>query len=243
MKPLSENLLPAVSKENGREREAGVRREVNELAIRGSESQLAELWERFARAPVEGWFRDEDVESRRKKMGLPSEHVHCFGCSATERSPAASLWLYPRNPGGFAVSNISPTEQRALSDDAYNLLLADFALAVRAAARDDLVIETALIPYRIKLEKDLSYEAIRRLIEFSTAANKQVLNPDDHRRWQDFVIQAHLERTVLDPLTLDKWLSEQGWPAEQRQWMLSSYEAFRSVLYAYDEERLAQCLP
>jgi hypothetical protein len=218
-------------------------RSVNELTIRASESDMAQLLSRLEAHRVEGWSRNTDAESRLQKRGIRGGRSYCFACLANERRPAASLWLQPRGSSEFSVANIVSGNRQGLSDHEYNLILEDFESAIREVACDGLEVVTELVPHRIKLEVYLSPEAMRRLIEFTRTANKQALHPNDCRRWQEFVIQSHVERAELDPVLLDRWLTEQGWPEEQRQHLLSEYEASRSVLTVYDEERLERCLP
>ena len=219
-------------------------RSVNELTIRGSESDMAQLLSRFEAHRVEGWSRNTDAESRLQKRGMRGGRSYCFACSANERRPPASLWLQPRGPSEFYVSNIVSGNRQGLSDHEYNLILEDFESAIREVARDGLEVVTELVPYRIKLEVYLSPEAMRRLIEFSRTANKQALHPNDCRRWQEFVdsVARRTGRARSASFWTDGSLNRGG-RQEQRQQLLSEYEASRSVLTVYDEERLERCLP
>jgi hypothetical protein len=136
------------------------------------------------------------------------------------------------------VSNIVPQGKRVLTDDEYNLILSDFEANVLLPASKDLELDVALVRKRVRLEVSLSPEAVRRLEAFSADAKKENLGRQDHQRWREFVVQAHLERAAIDPMLLDQWFADQGWSEAKRQELLDEYESTRSVLAAYDEERL-----
>jgi hypothetical protein len=122
-------------------------------------------------------------------------------------------------------------------------LLAQFESTILRPANVDVGAEIKLDHPRTELEMYLSHEAIRRLESFSATANKNLLHSADYRRWQDFIVQSHLERAGLDSSVLQQWLAEQGWPENQRQHLATDYESVRSILATYDEERLEKCLP
>jgi hypothetical protein len=190
-----------------------------------------------------GWRRDIEAESRLRELGLPGSSARCFACTAEGRRPAAALWLQLRGGDELYVANIVPLGKRDLSDDDSNLVLADFVSQVLHPACDGLAIQTKLIQPRVTPEAYLSPEGVRRLQSFFATANKSLLHPADWQRWREFIIQSHVEGADFDPSLLDQWFAEQGWPQEQRQHLVGEYENARSVLAAYDEERLAKCLP
>lgn len=218
-------------------------RSLNELTVRGLSAQLARLLERLDRSLTGGWRRNIDAEARSQKMGLRSGTTHFYACSATDRRPAASLWFQARGPEELYVSNIVPHGKRELTDDEYNLILADFESMVVQPASVGLEVAIAQVQQRVRLDVYLSSEAIRRLESFSAVAQKECLHSYDCDQWREFVIRAHLERAGLDPVLLEEWLADQGWPEEQRQQLVCEYESARSFLAAYDEERLEKCLP
>jgi hypothetical protein len=215
----------------------------SELTIRGTGPQLARLLEALERPLAGGWRRDAEAEARLSGLGLPSGRAHCFACTAEARRPPAALWLESRGGDILYVANIVSLGKRELSDDEYNLILADFQSQVLQPARDGLSIQTELTHNRVTPEAYLSPEAVRRLKAFSALANKSSLHHEDYRRWREFIIQTHVEGADLDPLLLDQWLAEEGWPEDQRQHLVCEYESSQSILAAYDEERLEKCLP
>jgi hypothetical protein len=154
-----------------------------------------------------------------------------------------ALWLQRRGGEELYVANIVPHGKHELSDDEYNSVLAEFKSKVLQPACDGLEIQTELIHNRVTPEAHLSPEATRRLKAFSATANQSSLRPTDCEQWREFIVQSHMEGADFDPLLLDQWLAEQGWPEEQRQRLLCEYETARSILGTYDEERLEKCLP
>jgi hypothetical protein len=218
-------------------------RSLNEITIRGAAPQLTRLLEVLDRPLSGGWRRDTDAESRLRALGLPGGGTQCFACTSEERRPAAAVWLQRRGGEELYVANIVPLGQRELSDDDYNSVLAAFASQVLRPACAGLDIQTELIPNRVTPEAYLSPEAARRLKAFSATANKSSLYPTDCQRWHEFIVQSHVEGADFDPLLLGQWLAEQGWQEEQRQHLVYEYETARSILGAYDEERLEKCLP
>lgn len=121
------------------------------------------------------------------------------------------------------------------------MILAEFESQVLAS--DDLGIETEQIISRVTPEVYLSREAARRLKAFSDMADKSSPDSADCQRWHEFIVQSHLEGADFYPSLLDQWLGEQGWPEDERQHLVCEYETARSILGAYDEERLERCLP
>jgi hypothetical protein len=220
-----------------------VMRSHNKLMIRGSEPEMAQLLKRFEGPPIEGWQRNAAAESRMRSSGIRSEGTYCLTCSANERRRPASLWLHSRGSGEISVSDIVSMDKRGLSDHECNFILADFESAIHKAKGDGSTVVTEIVPHVVRLESYLLSEAIRRLNAFSLCAeNKQVLNSKDRRRWHEFIIETHLEGAELDTSVLDQWLAEHGWAEEMRRELLFEYADHRSVLWAYDEERLEKCL-
>ena len=218
-------------------------RKVNELTIHGNSEQLARLLETFEQPLADGWRRYVEAESRWIGMGRRLGSTRCFACSAEGSRPAAAVWLESRGGDTLIVSNIVRLGKGGLFDDEYNHLLADFDSQVLQPACDGLAIQTELTPYRVKPEVYLSYEGVRRLKAFSDSANKSSLHHTECQRWREFSIQSYCEGAGFDPSLLDEWLAEQGWPEDQRQHLMREYENTLSILAAYDEERLAKCLP
>ena len=63
-----------------------------------------------------------------------------------------------------------------------------------------------------------------------------MLQRDDRRRWNAFIVQVHQDETLFDLALLDEWLQREGWPEEMRRQLVSEFETGQSLLLDYDEE-------
>jgi hypothetical protein len=213
-----------------------------ELTIHGAGPQIARLLERLNGPLDGGWRRNTDAEARLTSLGLPAGRNHNFACTAEGQRPAAELWLDSRGDEVLSVDNIIPHGKRQLSEEEARRILADFDSQVIQPAGDGPEIRVELTPILETLEPHLSYDGLRRLKAFAASVDKSSPHPEDSPRWREFIIQAHLDGADFDSSLLDQWLAEAGWPEEQRQHLTHTYEDTQSILAAYDEERLEQCL-
>ena len=76
--------------------------------------------------------------------------------------------------------------------------------------------------------------------DFSATANKAMPHHLDLHRWYVFIARTHLENSVIDLTLLSDWLQGEGWPENQRRWLVEQFEIGRAVLSVYDEERAAR---
>ncbi len=222
-------------------RKIGEGRSLNELRIRGSETQLQQFMNNLGSEPRAEWKRDSAAEGRLGRMGLKGKTAFCLACQASDTRPAAAVWLHGKGPNELYVANIVPLEKAVLTEEEYNSILSEFNSTVVAPAAANAAVAAELVQHRTTLEQDLSPEGIRRLKAFSTAANKQALHPNDYQRWYAFVIQTHLEGAQLDPGVLERWLTEQGFLERECREIACEYESMRAMLLAYDEERVEKC--
>jgi hypothetical protein len=211
----------------------------NELIVRGDPSEVAKLVERIESVPQNGWKREPEVEQRLKSMGAASQGAFCFSWQGGTGSPPASLFLHKRGLSELSVSNIVAKERRALSDEEYNEILAEFEQDILKPHSAGIGVETIVIPPLARLEASLSPEALRRLKSFSSKANKAVPHPLDWQRWDQFLVQIHQDGSLLDEVELAMWLVDQGWTEPQFGRFLERFRTGRSLLTAYDEERSA----
>ncbi len=216
---------------------------LNELTIHGASEDLEELLKRVEERLDDGWKKDFEVERRLDQVTVRSSHSFPFSCSAKGHRPAVVLLLSTKGPNKLYVSTIVPLEKREITENEYNFILAEFQSRFVTPAGEGMNVETKLARKRVMLEQYLSPEATRRLRTFSASGNRAILQPDDRKRWNDFTIQSYLDGTVVDPAILDAWLEENGWSEDSRCELLGEYEAARSLLAAYDEERHEKCLP
>jgi len=211
-------------------------RALNDLVIRGPQSDFMSLLQRLETALTNGWRRDRALEERLRATRSGEYSAVCFSCAESPEHPAAALWLQARAPEEWYVSNIVPLGRNALSDAEYNQILGEFESTLLEPLTQGSAVHSEILPARTRLEHYLSPEARRLLRAFSSAANRTHLQPEDRSRWQAFVLQAHREDARLDSCTLGEWLREEGWPEEQRGKLTRDYEDTRALLARYDEE-------
>jgi hypothetical protein len=212
-------------------------RALNELVIRGPRADLMSLLQRLQGSLTNGWRCDCASEERLRGMGVGGGNALCFRCADTPDHPAAALWLQPRAPEEWYVSNIVPLGRKDLNDEEYNRILGEFETTFLEPLSRGSAVYPAIIPARTRLEDDLPPEAYRRLRAFSSVADRTGPHPNDRVHWLAFLIQAHRENAPLDIQTLQEWLEAEGWSQEQRGKLASEYETARALLARYDEER------
>jgi hypothetical protein len=148
----------------------------------------------------------------------------------------AALWLQARNPEEWYVSNIVPLGKHNLSDEEYNQVLGEFESRFLEPLSRGSAVRPEILPARTRLEDYLSPEAARLLRAFS-AANCTSLHASDRQRWQQFLVRAHQEESIMDAAFLEEWLASEGWPEEARANLAREYESARQLLWSYDEEQ------
>jgi hypothetical protein len=214
-------------------------RMINDLIIRGDPPEVAKLVERMTNAPSNGWKREAAIEDRLKNMGVGSWGALCFSWQGAEGKPPASLFLHKRGLGELSVSNIVPVEPRPLTDEEYNSILSEFERDILQPTSAGVRVETIVVPPLARLEAALAPELVRKLKAFSEAANRSSLHPLDWKRWDQFLVQIHLDEASLDESDLAMWFAEHGWVESQFGPLLERFRAGQSLLSAYDEERSA----
>jgi hypothetical protein len=208
----------------------------NELTIRGEPARLELLLARVEALLRDGWKRNREAEERLARRGALRPWEYCFTCTAQAGRPAAAFWVHARYPDEWYVSHVLSSERRKLTAEESHNLLAEFEREFLRPAAAELGVETKVVQHRLTLEHDLSAEAARRLRAFSTSASRTGLQRDDRHRWNAFLIRVHQDEALFDPVLLDEWLQQDGWPEDTRCQLVSEHEAARSLLLDYDEE-------
>lgn len=222
----------------GRHRRRSPTRE--ELVVRGPLRAMQELTHRLDADDVKGWTRQREIEARFRNSLPPRTSSFCF----SKRIPALGRQVVillrdrgPVNPQELFVSGVVPLEGRdALSLKDHDEVIDD----VRSTLIDSVVRElpVRVLVYRVHvgptLEDSLSPAALARLRAYSETAN---MGLPDQQRWADFIKQTHIEDAIVDPGMLVAWLTEEGFPGDQRDALVREYESGRRLLRSYNEER------
>jgi hypothetical protein len=212
-------------------------RALNNLVIRGPRPEVAAFLHRLEGSLASGWRRDRELETRLHDMGVGDEGAFCFRCDDAPGRPAAALWLQARGPEEWYVSNIVPLGRYTLSDEAYNNILGEFESRFLEPLSRGSAVHPEILPARLRPEDYLSLETARLLRAFSASANRAALHSFDRQRWQQFLLRAHREESVLEGAFLEDWLASEGWPEEARAELACEYESARRLLWSYDEEQ------
>ncbi len=214
-----------------------VMRKVNELIIRGEPAEVAKLVERIEATPDNGWKRDRSIEERLWHPSNARPSTYCFRTPDGPDQPPSRLLLWKMHDR-LEVSSILPVERVHLTEEQYNRILDQFQEGFLKPVVDGLDVEARIDPFRVKLEKILSWKALEKLRLFSESADNQTIRPLDRLRWNRFVTQVHIDGSALDREELDWWLDDSGWPEEQRHQLIEWYEEGLSMLNDYDEARV-----
>jgi hypothetical protein len=203
-----------------------------DLLIRGEPDRLTATVAEIDRSLGEGWFRDEETERRLAAVPTAGRSA-CFGCSDGGSRPAATIVLTAKGPDLLYVSNVIPHSRRQLDYDQYNRIVTEFhdRFVRPAVAKTGAVAE--LTDTQADLERWLFPAAAEKLRRFSSRANRGTgaSHPQDRERWNEFVLAAHKDRSILDASTLRRWLVEvEGWPPEVANPLALEYESGRELL-------------
>jgi len=85
----------------------------------------------------------------------------------------------------------------------------------------------------------LSEKATRLLESFTEESDKTqgVADPKTFERFCKFAAVAHADNASLDHETLNQYLKDRDWPAEQADLAAKRYKAARLLLSIYDQHR------
>lgn len=201
---------------------------INELVIRGPSPDVTAFLQRLETNLDGGWRRNHELEERLAARGLTAS-AYCFSCDETPDRPAAALWLHARTPEEWSVFSVVPLNGRSLSQEECNRLLTEFESRFLEPQSRGTDVRPSLLPTRPQLNLYLSSDAEQLLRSFLTTA--------DHRYWQEFLLSAHREESMLDVPFLEEWLADEGCSSEVQKKLGREYENARRLLWQYDQER------
>ena len=206
------------------------------LKLIGAASQQTKLIDLIEQQLSNGWVRD-----REREVELKSQYRYdytIFTCSKTASRPAAELSLITDENGYLYVSNIVPKELGETSEDQYNAILEEFLNRFVEHAAKELDIQIITPPDERSIDNAMSPEMSQLLKQFSAAANKTSggTHPLDERRFLNFIVQAHNERSLLDEIELIELLLDEGWSNSYAQNLSSKYSFGRDILKCYSNQ-------
>ena len=188
-------------------------RMVNDLVVRGEPAEVDKLVGRSeADGGNERWRREPGVEKDLRLTGIGRLGVLCYSWRGEEGIPPASLLIYRTGPGELSSTSIIPTTRARLTDEEYNVLLANFEREVLRPLIGELKIEITYLPPREdRLELSISPAAFRKLNQFvMTAVDRRDLTTEDRANWKAFWRQVYADSSQPDDKELAHWLKDQG---------------------------------
>lgn len=201
-----------------------------DLKFIGSLREQHKLLELIEQNLCDGWARDKDKESNLKD-NTKSEY-RIFICSKMDALPKTSIFLTSDDNSYFYVCNIFIEEKSELSIEEYNIILEEFFEKFVRPCINDLDIRAILTEASKTIDNSMSSELADKLKRFSGAANKSSAgtHPLDQERFLDFIIQAHLESSLLDESTLDELLKDENWLSKDALELSIKYNFGRKIL-------------
>jgi hypothetical protein len=206
-----------------------------DLHITGPASQMAALKKELSDYAVAPWryVVDEPVEEQ--------EHGTIMFMERSEDAtlPGARLLLWP-SVAGYSVLNVVPTKLSSFDYATYNALIQEFVELVATPASRELEFKIQLSKQQQSIEDWFSPSTAQALQSFSRLANRSTgaSHPLDQRRWMDFLVAAHAERSKADSEFLYRWLHEvERWPEDTAHELLNDYDFALGLLTRYDESR------
>ena len=174
-----------------------------DLKLIGSSSELEKFIERIETSLCDGWTKVE----KRKNSILVSHRFTAFNFVSpqTNTRPQGSLSLAFDDENGYLyVCNIVPLEYGQLEIQDYNSILEEFLTKFVEPAAQDLNIKIETTAAERTIDNSMSPKLSITLKCFLECANMGDggSHPLDEKRFFDFIIQAHHERSLLDESTL-----------------------------------------
>jgi hypothetical protein len=142
--------------------------------------------------------------------------------------------------GKATIGNIVPTAFGQLTMSQYNRLLDDFHDNHVLPIATEMKLSVEVSKGARDIADWLSPLAKQKLESFSLLANKGSgsSHPSDHQRWQEFIVQAHLEEAKLPSDVLRRWLIEElHWPETVASDLEAEFTDGIELLERYDDLR------
>lgn len=187
------------------------------------------------------WKRHRDSERISTEAGPAVLTVFGFVWSGTTGRPKILVWLGPEGSSQLHVVLVLTSDGCIVSESLWNESLTSLQAAL---APLESTPGWKIVPVRqddrLDAREFLSSEAVRRLHAFAEAAAPMSLGPEDWSRWNQFVIQVHLDDAGVDYEALDNWLRQNRWEEKSsRDELLATLERQQSILADYSRRGVA----
>lgn len=196
-----------------------------ELKLFGSSIEQEKLIKLIEKQLSNGWVRDRKREISRTGVGFV-----WFTYSEAKSRPSVGLAFTSHKDGYLWLCNIVSLESKSLNIDQYNSTLKEFLTCFIEPAAKALEIEVRKNPCELTIDNAMSPELAKLLRTFSDSGNKTGLHPLDEKRFFDFIIKAHQEKSLLHESVLGELLVESGWPDDQALELSCNYRFGKDLL-------------
>lgn len=159
--------------------------------------------------------------------------------------------------GYVRVGNIVPLEKDQLSIDEYNKILDLFYedIVKKYIEKNKDIEVTGPTSDKFEPLEYISQEALDKLCDFCNLANKSTgsTNPNDEKRWFDFICQTVDDKKVFDYDTLYRFLIDEefwgthdvlgpmghfAWSEEMAEELATEYDNYVRILQYYNKRRI-----
>jgi hypothetical protein len=209
------------------------------LKIIGSYDEIENLIHLIEHNLHNGWTRNKDMEDslERGKLSLQTERI--FTHYKADKSPRCNVYFsYDKNQHLKLLNIRFPSEdtnnvENENNETRQNIILQEF-------------YDTFISPYyqeagvRIKYDKEISVDSsmsenvAQAFKSFTFVANKSSLHPHDQERCYDFIIQAHIDGSLLEEDEIAYLLKIEGWWEEKSIELSSDYRFGRDLLNRFN---------
>lgn len=205
-----------------------------ELKLIGSFSEQEKLIEQIEQNLCGSWIRDRDIEAEFQSRHRVDYQI--FVRQKINSEPTVALFWTPDENGYLYVCNIVPKEVGELGVEDYNVILEEFLTQFVEPSAQNLDVRIVTAEAEKTIDNSMSLELAGKLRRFSNLANKSSCgtHPCDQQRFFDFVIQAHLEKALLDESTLKALLVDEGWSEEYAYELSMKYDSGRELLQQFN---------
>lgn len=200
-----------------------------DLKLIASRNELEQLIKTIETNLRDGWTRARDKEVEIK------ENYFIFTNPRTNSKPKSDLYLKFDSNDYLYVCNIIFLEDVKSNIGQYNSILEDFLTKFIEPIANSSCIEIITTPAERTIDNSMSPELSEVLKRFSRLANKSSggTHPYDEKRFFDFIIQAHNEKSLLDESTFEGLLIDEEWPNDYAFELACKYRFGRDLLQKF----------
>jgi hypothetical protein len=213
------------------------------LKIIGSYDEIEKLIHLIEQNLHNGWTRNKDMEDSRErdKRSLLTERI--FTHYEENKSVRCNIFFaYDKNQhlkllNICLLSEGANNVKKESNETLQNTILQEFYDTFILSCDEEAGV-------RIKYDKEISVDGsmsetvAQAFKSFTFMANKSSLHPNDQERFYDFIIQAHIEGSLLEEDEIAYLLQIEGWWEEKSIELSSEYRFGRELLNRFNNSHV-----